>query len=52
MLPITVQAIGKAFGNRDHTTILHGSEKISKLVTTDASVKATVDVLIKKVNPS
>lgn len=52
MLPITVQAIGKAFGNRDHTTILHGSEKISKLVTTDASVKTTVDVLIKKVNPS
>lgn len=52
MLPITVQAIGKAFGNRDHTTILHGSEKISKLVTTDSSVKATVDVLIKKVNPS
>lgn len=52
MLPITVQAIGKAFGNRDHTTILHGSEKISKLVTTDTSVKATVDVLIKKVNPS
>lgn len=52
MLPITVQAIGKAFGNRDHTTILHGSEKISKLVTTDTSVKATVDVLIKKVSPS
>lgn len=52
MLPITVQAIGKSFGNRDHTTILHGSEKISKLVTTDSSVKATVDVLIKKVNPS
>ena len=52
MLPITVQALGKAFGNRDHTTILHGSEKIAKLVTTDSSVKSTVDVLIKKINPS
>jgi chromosomal replication initiator protein len=52
MLPSTVQAIGKAFGNRDHTTVIHGSEKISKLVTTDTSVRSTVDVLIKKISPS
>lgn len=48
----TVQSLGKCFGNRDHTTVIHGSDKISKIVLTDASTKNTVDILIKKINPS
>lgn len=31
--------IGTALGNRDHTTILHGYDKISDLVETDGSVR-------------
>jgi chromosomal replication initiator protein len=31
--------IGTALGNRDHTTILHGYDKISNLVETDGSVR-------------
>ena len=31
--------IGTALGNRDHTTILHGYEKISNLIETDGSVR-------------
>ncbi len=48
----TVQALGKSFGNRDHTTIMYGSDKISKMVLTDNKTKNTIDVLIKKINPS
>lgn len=48
----TVQSLGKCFGNRDHTTVIHGSDKISKMVLTDTSTKNTIDILIKKINPS
>lgn len=52
MTNIALQAIGKALGNRDHTTIIHGSEKIAKEVLTNESTKNTVDILIKKIDPS
>lgn len=42
--------IGKALGNRDHSTILHGIEKIAKDIDNDASLHNTTDVLIKKIN--
>ena len=48
----TVQSLGKAFGNRDHTTILHGADKINKMVISDENTKSTIDILIKKINPS
>ena len=31
--------IGAALGNRDHTTVLYGYEKISSLLETDASAR-------------
>ena len=52
MTTYTVQALGKCFGNRDHTTVLHGADKISKMVLTDENTKSTIDILIKKINPS
>ncbi len=52
MTTYTVQALGKCFGNRDHTTVIHGSDKISKMVITDSSTKNIIDILIKKINPS
>lgn len=48
----TVQSLGKAFGNRDHTTILHGADKINKMVISDENTKSIIDILIKKINPS
>ena len=48
----TVQSLGKAFGNRDHTTILHGADMINKMVISDENTKSTIDILIKKINPS
>ena len=48
----TVQALGKCFGNRDHTTVIHGNEKIAKMVISDENTKSTIDILIKKINPS
>ena len=48
----TVQSLGKAFRNPDHTTILHRADKINKMVISDENTKSTIDILIKKINPS
>ena len=42
--------IGKILGNRDHSTILHGCDKIAKDIEKDASLHNTTDVLMKKIN--
>lgn len=42
--------IGKVLGNRDHSTILHGCDKIAKDIEKDASLHNTTDVLMKKIN--
>ena len=49
MTQTPLEAIGKALGGRDHSTILYGSEKIAKETATN---KSTIDILIKKLNPS
>lgn len=48
---LSVTDIGKALGNRDHSTILHGCDKIMKDIEKDPSIHNTIDVLIKKINP-
>jgi chromosomal replication initiator protein len=48
---ISVTDIGKALGNRDHSTVLHGFDKISSDIEKDPSLNNTIDVLIKKINP-
>ena len=43
--------IGKALGNRDHTTVMHGIEKIENELQTNDNLKNTIDILKKKINP-
>lgn len=43
--------IGKALGNRDHTTVMHGIEKIENELQNDDNLKNTIDILKKKINP-
>lgn len=38
-LKLTVERIGQMLGGRDHTTIMHGRDKIKKLVNTDREVQ-------------
>ncbi len=40
--------IGRAFGNRDHTTVMAAVRKVGALRTTDAETRAHLDVLEKK----
>lgn len=52
MTQTPLEAIGKAMGNRDHTTVIYGADKIAKETVTNDSTKNVVDILIKKLNPS
>ena len=40
--------IGRRFGGRDHTTVLHAVRVIEKLVTTDAAMAAEVEALTRR----
>ncbi len=45
---MSLKAIGKSFGGRDHSTILHDYEKIRSLIKTDPSLKRDIEYLIKR----
>ena len=37
--------IGRRFGNRDHTTVMHGIGAVEARMTTDADLRADIDAL-------
>lgn len=43
--PRSFPEIGRHFGGRDHTTVLHGVRKIGSMIETDESFRAEVDGL-------
>jgi chromosomal replication initiator protein len=45
MTDLSLPKIGAAFGKRDHTTVLHACDKISKEIKTNPSVKDIVQNL-------
>jgi len=47
----SLSEIGELMGRRDHTTILHGINKVEKTISTDSAMLNTVEVIIKKLNP-
>ena len=46
-----LQGIGKYLGDRDHTTIIHGAEKITADMEKNESLRNTIEVLKKKLSP-
>ena len=50
MTDTPLQNIGKSLGGRDHTTILHGIDKITNDLQKNPTLQNTVDILKKKIN--
>jgi len=48
----TFTNIGKILGKKDHTTVMYGSEKISKEIEVNQTLKNTIETIIKKINPT
>lgn len=51
MTDASLQVIGKYLGGRDHTTIIHGREKIAAELGTNENLSNTIDILKKKISP-
>jgi len=47
-----LKAVGALLGGRDHTTVIHGSDKIIKELKTSESTRNTIEILKKKINPN
>ena len=47
-----LKRIGAEIGNRDHSTVLHGSRKIASEIKKSDAVRETIEVLKKKLSPS
>lgn len=52
MTSVGLKKIGAEMGKRDHSTVLHGANKIAGQLKTSDSVRSTVEILKKKLNPS
>ena len=49
---VALSVIGKKIGNRDHTTVIHGYEKIQKEMEKNEKVKKDIEILKKKIIPA
>ena len=51
MTDAALSLIGKKLGNRDHTTVLHGYEKIQSEIDMNEKTRKDVEILQKKISP-
>ncbi len=52
MTNLSLNSIGDALGKRDHSTIMHGIEKVDNDMKQYEDIRRTIDILKKKINPS
>lgn len=50
MTDLSLPKIGEAFGKRDHTTVMHGCEKITSEIKMNESVKEVVEAIKRNIN--
>ncbi len=48
----SLQSIGKSLGKKDHTTVIHGIDKITDEIVYNEELKNRIDIIKKKINPS
>ncbi|MCI8518219.1 MAG: chromosomal replication initiator protein DnaA [Hungatella sp.] len=51
ILGLPLQEIGRILGGRDHTTIMHGRDKIAADIKTNEQTAYAIETLMKKINP-
>ncbi len=52
MTDVPYDTIGNCMGKRDHSTIKYGVDKITKNIKKNDTLKNTVEIIMKKINPS
>ena len=49
LTPLSMEAIGEAFGNRHYSTIIYTNQKVEKLIKTNSKTKEIVEDIIKNI---
>ena len=52
MTDVSLQNIGKLLSKKDHTTVLHGINKIETKMATDEELRNKIEIIKKKISPS
>lgn len=52
MTSTPLKAIGGYLGKKDHTTVIHGADKISNEIKINESLSNAIDIIKKKINPN
>lgn len=52
LLDTSLISISKLLGKKDHTTVIHGVNKITAEMQTNEELRNKIDIIIKKINPS
>lgn len=52
MTATSLQGVGKLLGKKDHTTIIHGVDKIKEELQTNEELRNKIEIIKKKINPS
>lgn len=47
---LTLERIGKYLGNKDHTTVMHGADKIKDEIKTNEELRSNISFIMKKLN--
>ena len=50
MVKIPLTEIGKEFGGKDHTTVLHSLKKVQQQLRTDPAFKETINEIVANIN--
>lgn len=48
----SLQSIGKSLGKKDHTTVIHGIDKITAELVHNEELKNRIEIIKKKINPA
>ena len=52
MIDIPLKSIGSYIGKRDHSTIIHGIKKVEADMKSSETMRNTIDIIKKKINPT
>lgn len=52
MTDLSLDSIGQLLGGRDHSTVIHGINKVTDEISSDSAFKQTVETVRKKINPN
>lgn len=52
MTDAPLQSIGNILNKKDHTTVMHGINKIEERIATDEELRNKIDIIKKKISPS